>query len=145
MGRIMNLQTKKWRTMRLKMLRVAVLAAGATVALGSLAWGQPAGQYRDYDGYGRRDEAHEHGFKNGYQDGLRTGQYDAERGRRFKYKNDDWEDSLGYEHWMGNHGDYKHAYREGYERGYREAYSGSRRDWDRDRDDRRWHDHDRDN
>src|SRR5579859_7100057 len=119
MGRIM-----KWRTMGLRMVRVAVLAAGAAIALGSVAWGQPAGQYRDNDGYyGQRDEAREHGFKNGYQDCLRTGQRDAERGRRFKFKNDDWEDSRGYEHWMGNKGEYKHEYREGYERGYREAYN----------------------
>jgi hypothetical protein len=47
------------------------------------------------------------------RDGLRVGQSDAERGRRFKFKNDDWEDSRGYQHWMGDKGRYKHEYREG--------------------------------
>ena len=64
------------------------------------------------------------------------GNSDSERGRRFKFKNDDWEDSRGYEHWMGNHGNYKRAYREGYERGYRRAY-GYEDGRYRDRDDYR--------
>lgn len=74
------------------------------------------------------------------RDGLRVGRSDAERGRRFKFKNDDWEDSRGYQHWMGDKGRYKHEYREGYERGYRQAYNsyGHRHD----RDDYRYHDRD---
>ena len=116
-------------------LRVVALAAVVAVAMGSIAWG-----YADDDYNYRRDEASEHGFRNGFQDGQRAGQFDAERGRRFHYKNDDWEDSRGYEHWMGDHGRYKHAYRDGYERGYRRAYG----DYDRRgyRDDNRYHDRD---
>ena len=66
------------------------------------------------------------------RDSLRIGQSDVERGRRFKFKNDDWEDSRGYQHWMGDKGRYKHEYRGGYERGYRQAYNsyGYRRDRD---------------
>jgi len=104
-----------------------------------VAWGQSWGRDDDDRYYDRRDEAREHGYRNGYRDGLRAGQYDAERGRRFKFKNDDWEDSRGFEHWMGNKGRYKHEYREGYERGYRRAYGANRRY--RDYDDR-WHDRD---
>jgi hypothetical protein len=117
---------------------MALLGAAVSLAFGSVAWGQQYGRYDD-DDYYRHDEAREHGFKNGYRDGLRAGQFDSERGRRFKYKNDDWEDSRGYEHWMGDHGRYKHSYREGYEQGYRRAY-GSYGDRYRDRDDFRWHD-----
>jgi hypothetical protein len=121
-------------------IRMALLGAAVSLAFGSVAWGQQYGRYDD-DDYYRHDEAREHGFKNGYRDGLRAGQFDSERGRRFKYKNDDWEDSRGYEHWMGDHGRYKHSYREGYEEGYRRAY-GSYGDRYRDRDDFRWHDRD---
>ena len=131
MGRFLN-----WRT-----IRTAILAAAVTIPLGSIAWGQSWRNYDSDDYYNRRDEANEHGFRNGYRDGLRTGQYDAERGRRFKFKNDDWEDSRGYEHWMGNKRQYKYAYREGYERGYRRGY-GYYGDRYRDRDDYRRHDRD---
>ncbi len=120
------------RQRTLTWIRMAVLAAAASLLFGSVAWGQSYGRYDDDDSYSRHDEVREHGYKNGYRDGLRAGQYDADRGRRFKFKNDDWEDSRGYEHWMGNRGQYKHAYRQGYERGYREAYNNFRY---RDRDD----------
>lgn len=128
-------QIRKWQSMR-----VAVLAGAVAISLGSVAWGQPPRTYDDDDYYNRHDEAREHGYKNGYRDGVNAGQNDRDRGRRFKFKNDDWEDSRGYEHWMGNHGHYKHAYREGYERGYRRAYG----DRDYDRDGYRNHDRDRD-
>jgi len=127
-------RSKIWRV-----LRTTALAAAAALALGSVAWGQSYG--RDNDDYYRNDEAREQGYRTGYRDGSRAGEYDAERGRRFKFKTDDWEDSRGYEHWMGNHGHYKQAYRDGYERGYRRAYGsyGYRRDSDgyrsHDRDD----------
>lgn len=106
----------------LSWMRRAALAALVSVAFGSIAWGQAWGQYDDDDYYYRHDEAREHGYQKGYRDGSRAGQYDSERGRRFKFKNDDWEDAHGYERWMGDHGHYKQAYREGYERGYRRAY-----------------------
>ncbi len=126
-------QFLNWRT-----ARIAILAAAVAVPLGSVAWGQPAQRYDD-DGYNNRhDEAREHGYRNGLHDGMNAGQNDRDRGRRFKFKNDDWEDSRGYEHWMGNHGHYKQAYRDGYERGYRRGYGDYRngyRDHDRDRDD----------
>jgi hypothetical protein len=126
-------RSKLWQWMRL-----SALAAVFSLALGSVAWGYDGDDY-----YYRHDEAREHGFQNGYRDGSGAGRSDSERGRRFKFKNDDWEDSRGYEHWMGNHGDYKRAYREGYERGYRRAF-GYESGRYRDRDDYRRHDRDRD-
>ena len=121
--------------------RVGLLAATVWLTFGGLAWGQ-YGRYDNDDSYNRRDEAREYGYRNGYRDGSRRGQADADRGRRFNFKNDDWEDSRGYEHWMGEKGRYKHEYREGYERGYRQAYNsyGYRRD--PDRDGYRWRDRD---
>jgi len=120
-----------------KSLRIAALAATVSLAFGSIAWGQS----RDYDNDGYRyDQTRERGFQNGSRDGQRQGEYDAERGRRFKFKTDDWEDSRGFEHWMGSKGRYKDAYRDGYEQGYRRAYGYG--DRYRDRDDYRRHDRD---
>ena len=122
-------RTTMWRS-----LRMMTLAAAVSVASGSVAWGQPLAQYdRDDYNYGR--DGRDLGYRNGLRDGQRAGQSDFERGRRFKFKNDDWEDSRGYEHWMGNKGEYKRAYRDGYERGYRQAYGSYDRRGYRDRDD----------
>ncbi len=117
----------------MRWLRVAALAATVPLILASVAWGQ----WKQYDNdgyYNRHDEAREHGYKNGYRDGASAGQYDRARGRRFNFKNDDWEDSRGFEHWMGSKGSYKQAYREGYEQGYRRTYGyyGDRYYHDRD-------------
>jgi len=125
------------RLRMLRTLRLAALATMVSLAFGSLAWGY------DDDDYHRRDEAREHGYQNGYRDGVRAGHYDRERGSRFNFKNDQWEDAHGYEHWMGDHGHYKRAYRDGYADGYRRGFdSDGRRDWDRDRDDHHWRDRD---
>ena len=122
---IMNDRIWRW-------VRVSLLAATVSLMFGSVAWGQSYGRYDD-DRYYRRDDAGDRGYNNGYRDGLNRGQSDAERGHHFKFKNDDWEDSRGFEHWMGNKGDYKRAYRDGYERGYRRGYGN---------DDRGYRDHD---
>jgi hypothetical protein len=116
-------------------IRVAALAATVSLAFGSVAWGQNWGRYDNDNSYNRDHEAREQGFRRGYDDGSRKGQYDAERGHRFKFKNDDWEDSRGFHRWMGDKRDYKYAYRDGYERGYREAYNNYGYRY-RDRDDR---------
>lgn len=119
----------------LGVVRLAALAAMVSWGFGSLAWA-----HDDDDYYYRHDEAREQGYQNGYRDGASRGRYDRMQGRRFNFKSDDWEDSRGYEHWMGSHGQYKRAYREGYENGYREAFGyGYRRDRDYYY---RWHDRD---
>ena len=135
-------QQNTFRWMSLSWIRTLVLAAVVSLGLGSIAWGQAWGRYDGDDSYYRHDEAREHGFQNGYRDGVRAGQYDSERGRHFNFKNDDWEDSRGYEHWMGNHGSYKQAYRQGYERGYLRAYGYDDGRYYRDSDDYRWGDRD---
>jgi hypothetical protein len=135
------LEVNMLRPRTLNWIRTLALAALVSLAFGSVAWGQAWGQYHDDDRYYRHDEAREHGYQNGYRDGLRAGQYDSERGRRFKFKTDDWEDAHGYQRWMGDHGHYKQAYREGYERAYRRAYSYDDGRY-RDRDDNRYRDRD---
>ncbi len=113
-------------------IRIAALTAAVSVPFASVAWGQSYG-YDNDDYYNRHDEAREQGYRNGYRDGQRQGQYDGDHGRRFKFKTDDWEDSRGFEHWMGSKGRYKQAYRDGYERAYRQAFGNyDRRGYDRD-------------
>jgi len=120
-------------------IRIAALAVTVSVAFGSFAFGQSYGRYNDDDYNNSRDQARDQGYHRGYDDGLTRGQYDVQRGRRFKFKTDDWEDSRGFEHWMGNKGQYKQAYREGYERGYRRAFDNrGYRDDDRYRDRDDW-------
>jgi flagellar biosynthesis/type III secretory pathway protein FliH len=119
--------------------RMALLGAAVSLAFGTLASAQSGG-YDDHS-YDRHDNARERGFHRGYDDGFRKGQYDADRRHRFSFKNDDWEDSRGFEHWMGDKHDYKRAYRKGYERGYREAYNNNGYGR-RNRDDDRWRDRD---
>jgi hypothetical protein len=108
-----------------RLFRLAALAMTVSLACGGVAWGQSWAQYDDDDRY-RHDQARDQGFHRGLDDGSRAGQFDAQRGRHFNFKNDDWEDSRGYEHWMGSKGQYKQAYREGYERGYRRAFNDYR-------------------
>jgi len=121
-------------------LRLAAVTAALMLPLGSVAWGD------DDDNYYRHHEAREHGYRNGYHDGLREGRYDTTRGYRFNFKSQEWEDARGYERWMGSRGDYKRAYRRGYEEGYRRSYGdwhGRYRDRDdRYRDNRDWRDRD---
>lgn len=126
------------RQRTLHWLRTAAWGAVVSLAFGSVAWGQEWGQYDNRDSYYRNDEARERGYQRGFRDGMRAGQNDSERGRRFKFKNDDWEDSRGFKHWMGDKREYKYAYRDGYERGYRRAYRNYGDQYDdryRDRDD----------
>lgn len=120
----------------LRCMRWAGLAAALSLPFGGLAWAQ---NYNDYN-YHRAD-ARGQGYHRGYDDGFRRGQNDLERGHRFKFKTDDWEDARGFERWMGDKRDYKYAYRDGYERGYREAFNNYGNRY-RDRDDYRSRDRD---
>src|ERR1700724_2800335 len=63
----------------------------------------------DGDDYSyRHDEAREHGYQNGYRDGIDHGRYDRMQGYRNNYKSDQWEDADGgYQQWMGSRGRYK--------------------------------------
>jgi hypothetical protein len=112
----------------LRGLRWAALAAAVSLSFGAMAWAHDNDDY-----YYRHDEAREHGYQNGYHDGVRHGQYDRMQGYRYNYKSDQWEDAGGYEHWMGSRGQYKKSYRSGYVNGYREGYGFYR--YRRDRDD----------
>jgi hypothetical protein len=138
-------RTKSWKSVVLRSVRLAALAATVSLAFGSLARADDDDDHYRRNYY-QNDEAREHGYRNGYQDGVQRGQYDRMQGYRYNYKSGLWEDAGGYERWMGSHGRYKQAYRSGYENGYQRGYGayGYRRGWSHDRDDYRWHDRDDD-
>src|SRR4029077_10334418 len=127
-----------FRTRMLQGFRLAALAAVVSLAFASVAWA-----HDDDDYYYRHDEAREHGYQNGYRDGINHGRYDRMQNHRYNYKSDQWEDADGgYQHWMGSRGRYKNAYRDGYVNGYQLGYGvyGFRGGQDGDRDDdHRWH------
>lgn len=81
---------------------------------------------RDYDDYGRggRNDVYRIAQENGYRDGVRQGQDDANRRRRYDYNDDSrYRDaSSGYRSEYGNRDAYRNAYREGFRRGYDEGY-----------------------
>ncbi len=126
------------RRIMFRSLRIAALAAVITMGLASVAWA-----HGDDDYYYRHDETREHGYQNGFRDGVDHGRYDRTQKYRYNYKSDQWEDAdRGYEHWMGSRGQYKRAYRDGYVRGYERGYNSYSWRNDGDRDDYRRHDRD---
>jgi hypothetical protein len=79
---------------------------------------------RDYRRGTGRGEAFRIAQENGYRDGLRQGQDDANRRRRYDYNDDSrYRDaSSGYRSEYGNRDAYRQEYREGFKRGYDEGY-----------------------
>jgi hypothetical protein len=138
-------RTKSWKSVLLRGVRLAALAATVSVAFSTVARADDDDYYNRRDSY-RHDEAREHGYRNGYQDGVQRGQYDRMQRYRYNYKSGLWEDAGGYERWMGSRGRYKQAYRSGYENGYQRGYGsyGYRRGWYDNRNDNRGRDRDRD-
>ena len=104
------------------------VAALMGLALAGPATAAPAdihdrgGRSRDY-----RYEAYSGrvGYDNGYEDGLKRGRHDGDRGDRFdvsrdsKYRDGDH----GYKRSYGPRSEYVRAYRQGYERGYRDGFA----------------------
>lgn len=90
--------------------------------------GRNDGGWNDRDGRNDRNQSYRIAQENGYRDGVRHGQDDRNRNRRFDYQNSsDFRDaSRGYRSEYGNRDAYRNAYREGFRRGYEEAYRNSR-------------------
>jgi hypothetical protein len=140
-------QIPRWRAAIAHGIRLAALVAAVSLAFGSLAWA-----HDDDDYYSRHDAARENGYQAGYRDGMSHGRYDRERGARYNFKSDRWEDAdAGFQHWMGSRGRYKKAYRNGYVNGYNQGFSFYGNYWNGDRDNYRrrdyrddygWHDRD---
>ncbi|MFL6215763.1 MAG: hypothetical protein ACJ74J_17910 [Blastocatellia bacterium] len=88
----------------------------------------------DRDGRNDRNDRNDHNEvyrvaqQNGYREGLRQGQDDANRRRGSNYENDSrYRDALsGYRAEYGNRDDYRRAFREGFRQGYEEGYRNRR-------------------
>ncbi len=77
------------------------------------------GPYR-YEAYANRI-----GFDNGYEDGLRRGRHDGDRGDRFDLARDSRyrDGDHGYRRSYGPRSDYVRSYRSGYAQGYRDGFA----------------------
>lgn len=74
---------------------------------------------------GDKGRASEAGREQGYEDGLRHGREDDQRGVGYDLKSDDYKKAeRGYRKEYGSKGDYKKGYKQGYEQGYSEGYRG---------------------
>jgi hypothetical protein len=71
-----------------------------------------------------RNDVYRIAQENGYRDGVRQGQDDANRRRRYDYNDDSrYRDaSSGYRSEYGNRDAYRQAYREGFARGYEDGF-----------------------
>jgi hypothetical protein len=80
------------------------------------------------DGRYDRNELYRVAQQNGYREGYRQGQDDANRRRGSNFENDSrYRDALsGYRSEYGNRDDYRRAYREGFRQGYEEGYRNRR-------------------
>ena len=83
-----------------------------------------SGGYNDRDYRGGRNDVFRIAQENGYRDGLRQGQDDLNRRRRYDYNDDSrYRDaSNGYRSEYGNRDEYRRAYREGFKNGYEDGY-----------------------
>src|SRR5258706_100791 len=80
--------------------------------------------YGQYGGGYAADE----GYRRGFDDGMRSGQADVQRGKRGDpTKSENYEDAPGYNSSYGDKGQWKQQYRQGYMAGYQRAIYGDRR------------------
>jgi len=95
------------------------LAGPATAAPADIYERGRARDYR-YDAYSGRI-----GYDNGYEDGLKRGRHDGDRGDRFDVTRDSKfrDGDHGYKRQYGPRSEYVRAYRAGYERGYRDGFA----------------------
>jgi hypothetical protein len=109
-----------------KAVRLAILVAFCSLALGSIAWAHDDDYYRGAEHYA---------CQNGYRDGLRHGHFDRTEQHRYNIHSQQYNDAnQGYDRSMGPFSYYKRAYRDGYASGYAEGFNSWRRDGDAWRD-----------
>ena len=126
--------------MRVKWIAAGAVAAAALTAMparagvSDLIFGggyDSRGRYRDY-GYQRSQYARSAGFDRGYQDGVKHGRKDGDKGRSFYLARDsDYRDAdNGYHREYGPRYEYSAGYRDGYQEGYRRGYGEYARGYD---------------
>ena len=108
-------------------LAIGVLASTAACATG-YAYGDQGRYGRPGDrGYGSYRYGERVAYDNGYRDGIKAGENDGRRGRRYEpSRHGDWRDADdGFRREYGDHNLYRRNYRVGFEQGYSQAYRRS--------------------
>ena len=105
-------------------LLIALLCSGSTMVAQ-----QQSGQYgeNNHDAFGQYQggSQDDQGYRRGFDDGMRSGQTDVQRGKRGDpTKSENYEDAPGYDSSYGDKGHWKQQYRQGYTAGYQRAMYG---------------------
>ena len=112
-----------------------ILLAGVGMMSSSTAEAQqwPSDRDRDYgrnrdDRYRRGNGGYQVARDRGYQDGLYTGQSDAQRGQNFNPQRSRYyrDATDGYDRYYGNRDAYRQAFREAFVRGYEDGFRRNR-------------------
>ena len=110
----------------MKRLLPAALTIGVLASTTACATGYAYGDQGRYGRYG--DRSYRYGervaYDNGFRDGVRAGEGDGRRGRRFEpSRHGDWKDADdGFRREYGDHNLYRRNYRIGFEQGYSQGY-----------------------
>lgn len=94
---------------------------------GNGRYGQSPYDQGSYDqrGYGQTQYSDAPGYRQGFDDGIRSGQNDVQRGKRSDpTKSENYEDAPGYNSSYGDKGQWKQQYRQGFALGYQRAMDG---------------------
>lgn len=111
------------RLMMTRRLQLAACVVAVTLIMSGLALADDD----DYNRGGNPAQAHQYGFQNGYQDGLRRGQHEARENDPGDFQSREWRTaSRGYQNWMGPFPAFQDGYRDGYRQGYQAAFNGRR-------------------
>ena len=110
-------------------LAIGVIGLSSTACATGYGYGNGGGygRYGDYGDRGRYNDyryVERQAYDNGFRDGLRAGERDGRRGRRFDpSRHDDWRDAdHGFRREYGDHNLYRRAFRGGFESGYSQGY-----------------------
>ena len=118
---------------KLRILSAALLAASTVAATSACAsYGYST---RPYDNGAYSRDIERQAYDNGFRDGVRAGEHDAQSGRRYEPSNQrDWRNADdGYHRNYGDPNLYRRNFRGGFEAGYSQGYrrldDGRNRRW----------------
>jgi len=101
-------------------MTVAACVVAVTMMVSSFALADDDDYYRG----GNSSQAHQYGFQNGYEDGLRHGQHEARENDPGDFQSRDWREARrGYQSWMGPFPVFQDGYRDGYRQGFQAAFN----------------------
>jgi len=107
------------------LMGLALAAPAASAETHEIYEARDRARYRDYR---YETDTRSIGFEKGYEDGLKHGRKDGNRGETFEFTHDKRfrQGDHGYRSSYGPRFEYVRGYRRGYEQGYRDGYEGYR-------------------